>query len=282
MKNARIVLLESRMRGELARLVERHGGVPIVAPAVDEAAIEDDAHIAPIVDGLVGGRFDIAIFLTGAGVTHLIDAAARLGRREPLLVALRALITVCRGPKPAAVLRKEGIVPTLLAAEPYTTVEVLDAIASLDLSGRKVALIHYGERNAMLAETLRAREANVEELCLYEWRLPADRAPLEQVIDAIVRGEIDAIAFTSQVQVRHLLQVAKSGGALEALVDALRGRIAVASVGPTCTAALVAMGLHADVEPEHPKMGPMVSALARHLASRAGPPRESLAPSSSK
>jgi uroporphyrinogen-III synthase len=269
MKPPRIVLLEGRMRGELARLVERHGGVPIVAPAVEEAVLDDELRVAPIIDGLIAGRFEIAVFLTGAGVTFLLDAAARLNKRDALVAALRQPITVVRGPKPAAVLRKEGITPTLLAAEPYTTAEVLDAIASLDVAGRKVALVHYGERNATLAETLRANDATLEEVCLYEWRLPADRAPLEQVIDAIIRGEIDAIAFTSQVQVRHLLQVAGMRGVRDSLMDALRGRIAIASVGPTCTAALVLAGLRADVEPEHPKMGPMIAALARHLSGEA-------------
>ncbi len=270
---ARIGLLEGRMRGELARLVERHGGVPMSAPAVEEAEVPDDVGLGPFLEGFARGSYDVVVFLTGAGVTLLLDAAERFGRREEVVVALRGLTIVCRGPKPAAVLKKEGIPPTVMAAAPYTSAEVLDAFSTLNLEGRRVALLHYGERNATLAETLRARDAHVDELCLYQWRLPDDRAPVERLIGAVIRGELDAIAFTSQVQVRHLLQVASASGELDALLDALRGRIVLASVGPTCTAALAAVGLHADVEPDHPKMGPMIALLARHLSARALPKR---------
>jgi uroporphyrinogen-III synthase len=178
---------------------------------------------------------------------------------------LQQVTVVCRGPKPSAVLRRYGVPITLTAQSPFTTPEVLDVMSGLDLAGAGVALLHYGERNAALAEALQARGARVEDLLLYEWRLPEDTAPLRVLVHEVIAGKVDAIAFTSQVQVRHLFQIASDEGCERELTGALENRIIVASVGPVCTAGLAAYGITPDVIPEHPKMGPMIAALARFV-----------------
>ena len=61
--------------------------------------------------------------------------------------------------------------------------------------------MHYGERNEAAADGLKVRGAVVDEICLYEWRLPDDVAPLEQLVDEIIDGRIDALAVTSQIQI---------------------------------------------------------------------------------
>ena len=45
-----------------------------------------------------------------------------------------------------------------------------------------MAVVHYGERNGVLAAALQAQGASVEELCLYEWLLPDDLGPLQALI----------------------------------------------------------------------------------------------------
>ena len=54
-------------------------------------------------------------------------------------------------------------------------------------------------------------------------------------IDAIIAGDMPVLAFTSQIQIRHLLDVA--GPRREALLDALNTHVLVGAVGPTCAAA---------------------------------------------
>ena len=112
------------------------------------------------------------------------------------------------------------------------------------------------------ARPKRARGATVEEVCLYEWRLPEDVAPLERLVDEIVEGRIDALVITSQVQCRHLFEIAGRLGKRQALTDALNARVVVAAVGPVCASALRAVGVIPHVQPAHPKMGPMMIALA--------------------
>jgi uroporphyrinogen-III synthase len=154
---------------------------------------------------------------------------------------------------------------TIQAQTPYTTSALLEAMAGLALKGKGVALLHYGERNMALAEALQAQGAQLDELCLYEWLLPTSLEPLQALVRELIAGHVDVIAFTSQVQIRHLWHVATSLGLAEALTQALHTQLIVAVVGPTCAAALTALGVTPHVIPVHPKMGPMVIALAAYL-----------------
>ncbi len=267
LNGARVALLEGRMPGELADLVRRHGGEPYCVPAVRERPLDAGQQVATFVDDLTQGRLPVVVCLTGVGVKTLFEDAERLGRLPELLAALKEVTVVCRGPKPTAVLRRHGIPIAISAPSPYTTHEVLEAMAGtlrvLELANTGVALLHYGERNAALAEALQARGARLHELVLYEWLLPEDPGALQQLVREVLSREVDAIAFTSQVQVRHLFQVAAASGKAPELAAALNTGITFAAVGPVCAAALADYGVTPDVVPEHPKMGPMVSALAR-------------------
>ena len=66
----------------------------------------------------------------------------------------------------------------------------------MDLEGKGLGLVRYGERNTALASVLRDRGAGVQDLCLYEWRLPEDLAPLETLVAGIVGagGNAGAVA----------------------------------------------------------------------------------------
>jgi uroporphyrinogen-III synthase len=271
LNEARVALLEARMSSELAMLVTRQGGVPLCAPAVREATLDAGAAVATLLSRLSAGEIAVIFFLTGVGVKALLQEAERLNRAPELLEALRKTTVVARGPKPTAVL-KQLQVPILLAIqEPYTTVEILAALDALELQNRGVALLHYGERNAPLAEALLKRGAWLEEICLYEWQLPEDLEPLKAMIDEIICGRVDAVAFTSQIQARHLFQIAAELGKAEELREALIANTIVAAVGPTCAAAVESFGVHPQIVPHPPKMGQMILALAEYLEQNGNP-----------
>lgn len=265
---ARIALLEGRMSSELADLVRRHGGEPYCVPAVREVSLECADQVAALMDSLARGLCSVVVFTTGVGATALFKEAERQGRLEELLTALRGATTVCRGPKPAGVLQRHGVRASVPVREPYTTVDMLDALAGLDIVDRGVALVHYGERNTSLAEAVLARGARLQELCLYEWLLPEDIQPLRALVRELIDGRVGAIAFTSQVQARHLFHVAAGMGAADVMARVLNVRTVVATIGPTCAAALKALGVTPRVVPDHPKMGHMVMALGRYIQER--------------
>jgi uroporphyrinogen-III synthase len=259
----RLALLEARRSAELSELVRRLGGEPYAVPAVREVPRLDD--VPSFLDALAADRFSMVICLTGAGISRLLMEAQALDRLDEAVAALWRTMTVCRGPKPSAVLRQHGIDATIRAAEPFTTKELLDALAAVDLLGRAVAVLHYGEPNDPLAAALRERGGELTELCLYEWQLPEDVDALEALVGDLIAGRAHAIAVTSQIQCRHLFGVAAVAGLADQLADALRTKVIVASIGPVCTAALAAHGVTPHVVPTQAKMGLLITALAAYV-----------------
>src|SRR5437763_3909331 len=138
----RVALLEARMSGELSSIVERQGGTPYAVPAVRETPIDQPEEANAFIDALCAGRFAIVVFMTGVGASALLKEADKRGRLEAALHALRSSTTVCRGPKPVSVLRRNDVQVNITAAEPHTTVEVLQALEALEVRGQNVGLVH--------------------------------------------------------------------------------------------------------------------------------------------
>ena len=255
------------MSAEMSDLVRRYGGEPFCTPAVREGLLPSSPDVAAFIDLLINGSFSAVIFLTGAGASALFAAAERQGQLPQTLEALRNVTTVCRGPKPSAVLRENSVPVVLSARQPFTTNELVEVMTPLALGGTTVGLLHYGERDPVLANALAARGAEVRELCLYEWLMPEDQGPLKSLVLDLVAGKFDTVAFTSQIQCRHLFQIATALGQKDALIEVLNKRTVVAAVGPVCAAALQRLGVTPHVVPANPKMAPMVSALADYFES---------------
>lgn len=260
-----VALLESRMSRELARLVEKHGGEPLCVPTVRECPEITPDMAVRLTRMLDAGGYDTVVFPTGVAASLLFEAADQGGARADLVAALRRITTVCRGPKPSAALRGFGVPPTLCARESFTSAELIDALSTVDLAGRNVLLFCCGERSETLAETLIARGARLDEIWLYRWQLPEDLSPIEGLLEKILAGTVDALAVTCQIQFRHLLRVSERVGVTREVVSALNDHVVVGAVGPTSRAILNAHGVKVRVEPDHPKMGPLVVSLMRHF-----------------
>ena len=261
---ARIAVLEARFSETLANLVEMYGGRPYAVPALREAAV-NSPRIDQLVQGIARGRFSTVIFQTGVAVVRLLDEAERRSLLPEVLERLRKCKTIVRGPKPAAALARVGIRATLTIHEPYTTQELLSKLSAVDIDRKYVALLHYGERNRELSLALRTRGARLAEFLLYEWRLPVDTTPLQTMVREIIAGNVDAIAFTNQIQIRHLNHVAEELGLGDDLANALTRRVVVASIGPSCTLHLRKLGIHPRVVPPTPKMRPLISSLSEYF-----------------
>jgi uroporphyrinogen-III synthase len=255
-----IAILESRYGEELAALVRRRGAFAMHAPALAETPDLDPAALARLVAALERDAPRAFVFQTGVGTHALFDATDRVGLTPRLLSILEKTQIAVRGPKPAGPLRARGVRIDRNAKAPCTTAEVLDAMRDLVLDGGTVVVQRYGSANAELDRALEARGARVIEVPLYRWSLPADTRPLVELMDALVLGRVDAVAFTNAVQVRNLMTLAEALGRGRA-VEAGLGTTLVASIGPVCTKALEEYGIKAGVEAHPPKLGPFVQAL---------------------
>jgi uroporphyrinogen-III synthase len=259
-----VVAFESRRAAEMAELIRRHGGEPLVAPSVREVPLGEHAAVFEYVRRLAAGEIDVVILLTGVGLRTLAEMVAREWPGDRLATALRRARLVARGPKPLAALRELGLEADAVAPEPNTWREVLALLdAQAPVTGKRVAVQEYGVSNHALADALSARGAEVLRVPIYRWTLPEDLGPLRDAIRAIGDRVADIALFTSATQVYHLFQVAGAGA------DRLRagfGTVLIASIGPICSEALREHGLAPDLEPEHAKMGQLVRDVALHGA----------------
>src|SRR5262245_22526489 len=260
--NLRVAALESRNGAELARLIEKFGGRAFVSPSMREVPIEQNREAIDFAHRLITGEIDVMIFLTGVGFRHLLATVEKHVERQRYLNALADITTICRGPKPVAAMAEAGLKPTHRVPEPNTWREVLATIdGNVPIANHAVGLQEYGITNRSLIAGLEARGAKVVNVRVYQWDLPEDTRPLEENIRAIVGGDRDVLVFTSAHQVANLLRMAQQLGVEQPLRDALR-QMAIASVGPTTSEMLREHELPVDIEPEHPKMGPLVATAA--------------------
>jgi uroporphyrinogen decarboxylase len=266
-RGLRVVAFESRMAAETARMIERFGGIAIMAPAMREVPLQDNYAALDFAQRLLSGEFDIIILLTGVGVRALFQVMETRHARAALVAALGKTTVVVRGPKPTRVVRELGLEPSIVAREPSTWRELLDDLAKqISLDGKKIAVQEYGVSNRDLIAGLEARGARVRTVPVYRWTLPTDRGPMRDALKAIAAREADVALFTSASQVVNLMQVAEAEG-IGAEVRRGFAAMALGSIGPVCSAELSSNGIHPDFEPEHSKLGHLIKDAA--LRSRA-------------
>jgi uroporphyrinogen-III synthase len=262
----RVAAFESRRAEDMARLIERRGGVPLVSPSMREVPLEYNQAAIDFANRLITGQIDVVIFLTGVGTQHLLAQIERHVDRARFLAAVSDVKTVVRGPKPLAALREVGITPSIVVPEPNTWRELLMTLdQQLPVANLVVGLQEYGVTNPSLIAGLEARGAVVDRVHVYDWDLPEDTGPLAANLRRIVVGEIDVAIFTAAQQVLNLLKLADDLGLAEELRAGFRNLI-VASIGPTTSEMLRANGLPVDMEPSHPKMGHLVQEAAKRAS----------------
>ncbi|HZZ72015.1 MAG TPA: uroporphyrinogen decarboxylase [Pirellulales bacterium] len=263
----RVASFESRRAEEMARFIEKAGGIPAVSPSMREVPLEKNVAAVDFANRVMTGQVDLIVFMTGVGLKMLIQQVERYVDLKRFLESVSDVVTLVRGPKPVAVLKELGLAPRLRAPEPNTWREVLQTLdAHGGVTNQNVAVLEYGEPNASLVAGLEARGARVLSVKIYAWELPLDTRPLEANIRAICAGERDVAMFTSQHQTLNLLEIARKLG-LEESLRAAFDQMVVASIGPTTSEGLRDQGFTVDVEPEHSKMGQLVQAAAE----RSGP-----------
>ena len=258
----RVVSFESRRAKEMAELIRRYGGKPILAPSMREIPLGENRAALDLFRQLEAGEVDLLVLMTGVGTRTLNDVLLTQCPQERILSALRQTRLVARGPKPIAALKELGLQAAITVPEPNTWREVLATLdGAVELCGKRIAVQEYGIPNPELVSALEQRGAVLQRIPIYRWALPEDIGPLRQGIQDILGGEADIALFTNGAQVDHLFRVAADDKADEKLRLACKN-IVIASVGPVCTEVLEQFGLKPDLEPAHPKMGSLVAEVA--------------------
>ena len=260
----RVLSLESRRAKDMESMILRQNGVPFIAPSVKERSVDDHSVAFQFVDKLEAGELDMVVCMTGVGLAFLRDVVKDTIPDERLGAALRKATIISRGSKPVPILRALQVPVGVMIPEPNTWREIVEAVH--ERPERRIAIQEYGRPNVEMNRALEALGATVTPIALYRWELPDDLEPLREAARRLATNGFDVAIFTSSIQLDHLLEIAAELGVKEKVMGALRDRVAIASVGPVMTDALVAAGLPPNIIPVHPKMGALVKASAEESA----------------
>lgn len=226
----------------LCAALEARGAEPVRVPTIrigpPPAPAELDAALARVAD------YDWLVFTSANGVRMALDRASEIAVEAAL--AGRRVAAV--GRVTAAELEARGVPVAFVPAQ-----EGSGALARAlpDVEGRRVLLARGDKADPALARVLSERGARVEQVTAY---VTVPVAPSGQGLEELSIG-VDVITFTSPSTVEGFVSLGPDWRGL------IR-RTAVATIGPTTTAAAMASGLGVHAEAEERTTAALVEAVA--------------------
>jgi len=266
----RILILETREEAQFSRLLAEQGADVLQCPMFTIRDAPDTAPIEAWIRRFVEKPCDDLVLMTGEGLRRLMKVARRIGIQQDFVAALGKARKFARGPKPGRALREIGLEPQVTTEKP-TSEGIAEMLAQVDLSGHRVGLQLYPDKNhSVLIGAITAQGAEVDPVLPYIYDAQAADANIVTAIDEMAQGRIDAIALTSSGQVRRLVEVAQAHRCEVLLRDGL-ARTPIASVGPVVSDELTSHGLRTDIYPANDAyfMKPLISAMAAALGKTA-------------
>ena len=268
----RILILETREEAQFSRLLSEQGANVLQCPmfAINDAP--DPAPIEAWIGRAIAKPFDDLVLMTGEGLRRLMKLVRRVGVEQEFVAALGKSRKFARGPKPGKALREIGLEPQMTTEKP-TSEGIAEMLARLDLSGRRVGLQLYPDKDhGALIGAIKSQGAVVDTVLPYVYDAKAADANIVTAIDEMARGRVDAIALTNLGQIRRLIDTAKTHGWEARLREGL-AQTPIASVGPAVSDELKTHGLAPAIYPADDSffMRPLISAMAAALAKH--PPR---------
>ncbi len=258
----------ARRADEIGGLLARRGAAVLHAPALRIVPLVDDTDLHKATLDLIGTPPDTVVATTGIGFRGWMEAAEGWGEADRLRGALGQATLLARGPKATGAIRAAGL-RELWSPASESSAEVLRRLlAEGPLHGRRIAVQLHGEPLRDFTDALRHAGATVIPVPVYRWMAPADTAPLDRLLEAIVAGTVDAVSFTSALAATGLLRRATESGLDGDLITALRGPVAAACVGPVTAGPLLDQGIPATW-PDRYRVGALVRHVTEVLGGRA-------------
>jgi uroporphyrinogen III methyltransferase / synthase len=155
-------------------------------------------------------------------------------------------IVAAIGPGTARALAEHGIVAEVVP-ERFVAEAMVEALADIDVKGRRVLVARAAEARDVLPDALRERGAEVDVVALYE---TVREAPDQETVEAAQSA--DYVTFTSSSTVRNWT---------EALGDRYPTAARIVSIGPITSEAVRTAGLEVHAEAERHDVDGLVEAL---------------------
>jgi len=256
----------TRPRGqaeETGKMIAKKGGKPYFIPTIEIKGPRDLSATKKFIDALTRDEVDYVIFMSINGVRYLLSAAESLRLKDQLKKRLEKTATLAVGPKTAQELRKNQIQVDLIPAR-YTSEGIIESLQQHGVSGKSIWIPRTSQAPPALAERLRKMHNNVQEVYVYESRLPVDPDLTAQFLQDLVGGQIHAIIFSSSLGVKNLFRMLAEQVSTEKLREIIHNKLTIVAIGPTTAETLAKMGLKVDVMPEKHLFEEALNALAQY------------------
>jgi hydroxymethylbilane synthase len=243
-----LVTRSAEQAGELIDALRERGLEPVSVPAIEVERIRD---ADPLADPPDWGALEWIVVTSTNGVR----AALELARTN--LASLHSVGWAAIGAGTAALLAAAGVRTSF---QPSRSGGAALAAELPVRPGDRVLVIRGDLADGALAETLRGRGAVVDDLVAYRTQ-EAPTASRTLLREALLRGTIDAIAFTSGSTVRGLVALARSE-------DLDISAIPAVCIGPETADAARDAGFTVVAVPDEPSAVALADAAARALLRR--------------
>ncbi|MEW5762310.1 MAG: uroporphyrinogen-III C-methyltransferase [Bacillota bacterium] len=249
----RVLVTRTREQaGVLAEAVAALGGEPREFPTIQVLPPEDWTPVDRAIANL--GTFNWVVFTSANGVRFFIERLKGCGRDVRAFGAARLCAI---GPKTRAALEQRGLLVDAVP-EVYRAEAVAEVLSGRMRQGDKVLLPRADIARKELAEGLARLGAEVTEVAVYRTVPVVQEVELLQ--EALRKGEIDIVTFTSSSTVRNFVALV---GPAEA--PALLARCVVATIGPVTSATARECGLRVDVEAARYTIEGLVEAICTYV-----------------
>ncbi|WP_445612348.1 uroporphyrinogen-III synthase [Geobacillus sp. YF-1] len=262
MRGKRIALCASRKLDEMTTLIEKQGGTAVIRPAQGTVLAKGN-ELGEEIRTTIAMRPDWIVFTTGIGFAALWEAAEREGIINEWRRAIENACVAARGYKTVTALKQIGVTP-VAASEDGTTKGLIAVLGGHDFANQNVVVQLYGDTAPALRQFFLERGASYTELLPYRHVAP-DEETLETLYNEVVGREVDAVCFTSAMQVRFFFSFAREKKEIAPLLEAFRTDVVACAVGKVTKEALEEEGVHRVIAPEHERMGAMIVTLARYF-----------------
>jgi len=264
LKGRTIAVTRSREQAEeTANAIEALGGKPYLFPTIEITSARDLSATKNFLDALANRKADYVILMSVNGVQHLLTAAETLGKADELKKGLKDAVVIAVGPKTALEMEKNGMRVDVIP-ERFTSDGILRCLEQRHAKGKTIYIPRTSAAPPELAEKLRERGNRVEEVYVYQSRLPKDRVLAERFAKDLENREIDAIIFTSSLGARNFLEILTQILHAKKLKDLIQNGTVVVAIGPTTAKTLTEVDLKVDVMPEKHTLDHALEALVNY------------------
>jgi len=226
----RVVITRARKQASgLTSKLMALGAECLEAPVIEIEPLSGSEAVETALSSL--NAYDWVIFTSVNGVITFFD---RLFEKGLDARALGSLKTACIGPSTAAELKKYGIGTDVLP-DSYVAESVVEAFKGQAVKGAKILLPRAEEARPVIPVELTKLGAVVNEVAVY--RTIIDTTSTEKVADALTKGEVDMVTFTSSSTVKNFVDMIPNGDL--SLMDG----VTVACIGPVTEETAKELGL---------------------------------------